>query len=81
MKGLSNFMPQDDPNTQLFKLQAEVTDLKKKENDLYARLGKSRRHKILPGVRRSNESAFLMPNCGQQNPPGTRFCGGCGTKL
>ena len=38
MKGLSNFMPQDDPNTQLFKLQAEVTDLKKKENDLYARL-------------------------------------------
>ena len=41
MKGLSNFMPQDDPNTQLFKLQAEVTDLKKKENDLYARLGRA----------------------------------------
>ena len=41
MKGLSNFMPQDDPNTQLFNLQAEVTDLKKKENDLYTRLGRA----------------------------------------
>lgn len=40
MKGLSNFMPQDDPKTQLFKLQSEVSDLKKQEEGLYTEIGK-----------------------------------------
>jgi len=40
MKGLSNFMPQDDPNTQLLKLQSEVSDLKKQETDLYTEIGR-----------------------------------------
>jgi uncharacterized membrane protein YvbJ len=22
----------------------------------------------------------LCPNCGKQNPPGTKFCGDCGTQ-
>jgi len=40
MKGLSNFMPQDDPNTKLLKLQGEVADLKKQETNLYTEIGK-----------------------------------------
>ena len=40
MKGLSSFMPQDDPNTQLFQLQTEVSDLKKQETDLYTEIGR-----------------------------------------
>ena len=40
MKGLTNFMPQDDPKTQLLKLQTEVSDLKKQETDLYTEIGK-----------------------------------------
>ena len=40
MKGLTNFMPQDDPKTQLLKLQSEVSDLKKQETDLYTEIGK-----------------------------------------
>ena len=41
MKGLSGIMPQDDPKTQLFKLQSEVSDLQKQENDLYAEIGRA----------------------------------------
>ena len=41
MKGLSSIMPQDDPKTQLFKLQSEVSDLQKQENDLYAEIGRA----------------------------------------
>ena len=40
VKGLSGFMPQDDPNTQLFKLQSEVSDLKKQETELYTEIGR-----------------------------------------
>lgn len=40
MKGLSNFMPADDPNTQLIKLQSEVSDLKKQETEIYIEIGK-----------------------------------------
>ena len=40
MKGLSSFMPQDDPNTQLIKLQSEVSDLKKQETEIYIEIGK-----------------------------------------
>jgi len=40
MKGLSSIMPQDDPGTQLLKMQGDVSDLKKQENDLYTQIGK-----------------------------------------
>ena len=40
VKGLTNFMPQDDPNVQLMKQQSEVSDLKKQETDLYTEIGR-----------------------------------------
>ena len=40
MKGLTNFMPQDDPKTQLMKMQSDVSDLKKQEENLYTEIGK-----------------------------------------
>lgn len=40
MKGLSNLMPSDDPNTQLVKLQSEVSDLRKQETDIYTDIGR-----------------------------------------
>ena len=116
MKGLSNFMPQDDPNTQLFKLQAEVTDLKKKENDLYARLGRAAEAQYgLDGFGELADQLRLVqselaenqqklnaakaeaeareqaaqqaaqsrtcPQCGWENPEGTKFCQECGTQM
>ena len=44
MKGLSGFMPQDDPGTQKMKMQGEASDLKNQENDLYIRIGKKAVH-------------------------------------
>ena len=41
VKGITNFMPQDDPNTQLLKLQSEVSDLKSQETELYTEIGKA----------------------------------------
>ena len=116
MKGLSNFMPQDDPNTQLFKLQAEVTDLKKKENDLYARLGRAaeaqyglngfgeladqlrlvqselaenqQKLNVAKAEAEAREPAAQQaaqsrtcPQCGWENPEGTKFCQECGTQM
>lgn len=40
MKGLTSFMPQDDPKTQLMRMQSEVSDLKKQEETLYTEIGK-----------------------------------------
>lgn len=40
MKGLSSFVPQDDPNVKLLNAQAEVNDLKSKLTDVYAEIGK-----------------------------------------
>lgn len=40
MKGLSSFMPQDDPNTKVFNAMNELDDLKKNETELYANIGK-----------------------------------------
>lgn len=40
MKGLSSFMPADDPNTQLIRLQSEVTTLKKQESEIYNEIGR-----------------------------------------
>ena len=116
MKGLSNFMPQDDLNTQLFKLQAEVTDLKKKENDLYARLGRAaeaqygldgfgeladqlrlvqselaenqQKLNVAKAEAEAREQAAQQaaqsrtcPQCGWENPEGTKFCQECGTQM
>lgn len=39
-KGLSAFMPQDDPNTKLFTLSSEANDLQQQETQLYANIGK-----------------------------------------
>lgn len=40
MKGLSSFMPQDDPNVKLMQAQTEIEDLKKQENELFAEIGR-----------------------------------------
>ena len=40
MKGLSSFMPQDDPNVKLMKVQSELNDLQNQETELYAEIGK-----------------------------------------
>lgn len=40
MKGLSSFMPQDDPNTKIFNAQNELNELKQRELELYAEIGK-----------------------------------------
>jgi hypothetical protein len=40
MKGLSGFMPQDDPNMQILNAQTEVNDLSKQEAELYSEIGK-----------------------------------------
>ncbi|MCC8026666.1 MAG: zinc-ribbon domain-containing protein [Clostridium sp.] len=41
VKGITNFMPADDPNTQLLKLQSEVSDLKSQETGLYTEIGRA----------------------------------------
>ena len=41
VKGITTFMPQDDPNTQLLKLQSEVSDLKSQETELYTEIGRA----------------------------------------
>ncbi len=48
MKGLSSFMPQDDPNVQLLNAQTELSDLIKREAELYAQIGK-RAMEVDPG--------------------------------
>jgi hypothetical protein len=40
LKGISSFMPQDDPNTKLFQLQSELNDLQQQETQAYAAIGK-----------------------------------------
>lgn len=41
MKGLTSIMPQDEPATQVLKLQGEVSDLQKQEKELYVQIGKT----------------------------------------
>ncbi len=41
MKGLSGFMPQDDPDVKLLNAQSELNDLNAQETELYAQVGKS----------------------------------------
>jgi len=40
VKGLSGFMPQDDPNVKVMTAQSEINDLKKQETELYAEIGR-----------------------------------------
>ncbi len=40
MKGLSGFMPQDDPNVKLMTAQTELSDLQQRETELYAEIGR-----------------------------------------
>lgn len=40
MKGLSSFMPQDDPNVKLMNSQNEVNDLKTQESEVFTEIGK-----------------------------------------
>jgi DNA repair exonuclease SbcCD ATPase subunit len=40
MKGLSGFMPQDDPNVKLMTAQTELNDLQQRETELYAEIGR-----------------------------------------
>ncbi len=40
MKGLSGFMPQDDPNVKLMNAQTELSDLKQQELELLAEIGR-----------------------------------------
>lgn len=40
MKGLSGFMPQDDPNVKIMNAQTEINELKKKETEIYAEIGR-----------------------------------------
>ena len=116
MKGLSNFMPADDPNTQLVKLQGEVSDLKKQETDIYIDIGKmavqlygldafadvadrmrliqanlSAAEEKLNNAKSEKEARDnaaqaakaerTCPQCGHENPEGTKFCQDCGAKL
>ncbi len=127
MKGLSSFMPADDPNTALFKLQNEVKDLKKQETDLYTEIGKKaaeqyglesfgeiadrlkliqvnlaaaeeklqtaqvekeQRDAEAKAAQEQREAAAraarmerTCPQCGTENPEGTKFCQECGAKL
>lgn len=116
VKGLTNFMPQDDPNTQLLKMQSEVSDLKKQETDLYTEIGRlavdkygledfgeaADRMKLIQANMAAAESRLkearsalekkeqeekealagrVCPQCGYENPEGTKFCQECGTRL
>ncbi len=40
VKGLSSFMPQDDPAAKMMNAQSQVSDLRKQEQELYAEIGK-----------------------------------------
>lgn len=116
VKGITNFMPQDDPNTQLLKLQSEVSDLKAQETELYTEIGRAAvekygleefgdaaarmrlvqanlvsaeaRLKEAKGEMEARENAEkealagrTCPQCGHENPEGTKFCQECGAKL
>jgi predicted amidophosphoribosyltransferase len=41
MKGLSGFLPQDDPNVKLMTAQAQIKDLKDQEDAIFAEIGRT----------------------------------------
>ncbi|MFY9175171.1 MAG: zinc ribbon domain-containing protein [Peptococcia bacterium] len=40
MKGLTGFMPQDDPDVKVMMTRTEVSDLQKQETEIYAQIGR-----------------------------------------
>jgi RNase P subunit RPR2 len=56
MKGLSSFMPQDDPDTKVFQASSELSELQKNETELYAKIGK----KLYPSISNQPEYADLV---------------------
>jgi ribosomal protein L40E len=56
MKGLSSFMPQDDPDTKVFQATTELNDLQKNETELYAKIGK----KVYPSISSQPEYADIV---------------------
>lgn len=114
MKGLSGFMPQDDPEVKLLNVQSEISELEQQETELLAEIGQKayaenpavwpqdeklrlirsnlasakerlfalqEEKKALELAKQAESSETLCPNCGFQNPEGTKFCQECGTKL
>lgn len=112
VKGLSNFMPQNDPNVQMLSLQSEVGELKQQETEIFAEIGKlaveryglssfgdcaDRLMLVQKNLAAANaklselnsaqqaesaaKAAFTCPQCGTENPEGTKFCNECGAKL
>lgn len=116
MKGLSGFMPQDDPAVKLMNAQTEVGDLKKQEEALYAEIGRqavqaygpdsfgdtANKLKLVQSnlhsaqakldatkseqeakaqAEKAEKAACTCPDCGHENPEGTKFCQECGAKL
>lgn len=41
MKGLSGFMPQDDPKVKLMNAQSELNELKAEETEIFAQIGRN----------------------------------------
>jgi len=54
-KGLSSFMPKDDPNVQLLSTQNDVNELETREQELYARIGR----KLYPSIEREPQFAEI----------------------
>lgn len=116
VKGLTEIMPQDDPDVRLFKAQTEVKELAGQEAALYGEIGKEAveqygldsfgelagRMKLVQDNRAAAEAKLkelleekeareqaeraslesrTCPQCGTENPEGTRFCQECGTPL
>lgn len=56
MKGISAFVPKDDPNMKLFQSQSELSDLQTREQELYAEIGK----KAYPSISGQPEYSELV---------------------
>ena len=93
MKGLSGFMPQDDPDVKLMTAQSELSALQQQETETYAQIG---RQALTQGAGRFPElesklrliqenvsEAQKRLTCAQaeKDAKGTKFCQECGAKL
>jgi len=116
MKGISNLLPQDDPDVKVLNARTELDDLQKQELDLYAQIGKQaiaqrgpdafgelseRLRLVQSDIQRAEQKLReteqakaqqeqarqqvlqqrTCPQCGTENPEGTKFCQQCGSKL
>lgn len=55
-KGLSNFMPPDDPDTKVFSATSTLSELQQQEEQVYVKLGK----RVFPTICDSDEYADLL---------------------